>query len=148
MRVYDPFNSLVRLQEEIERAFERPFGFGPAVGISGRGAFPPVNVFQGQDGYVARFEVPGLGSDDVCVEAHGRSLTVSGKREPLAPAEGSLHRRETWSGEFSRSFQFPEDANPSRARAECRHGVLTVHVPLREEARPRRIEIRTSQEEK
>ena len=144
MRLYDPFNSLVRLQEEIERAFERPLGLAPAWGISGRGAFPPVNVFQGKEGYVARFEVPGLGSDNVSVEAHGRSLTVSGKREALAPAEGSLHRSETWSGEFSRSFQFPEDADPGRASAECKHGVLTVRVPQREETRSRRIAVQAS----
>ena len=100
-----------------------------------------MNVFRGKEGYVARFEVPGLAPEDLSIEAHGRTLTVSGKREPREPSDGSLHRRECWSGEFSRSLQFPEDADTSAARADCKNGVLTVHVPHRAEARARRIEV-------
>lgn len=135
---YDPWNGLQRLQKEIERAFDQPH-FGS--GLSGRGAFPPVNVFRGKEGYVARFEVPGLAPEDLSLEAHGRTLTIAGKREPNEPADGSLHRRECWSGEFSRSLQFPEDADTSQAAAECRNGVLTVNVPQREESKTRRIEV-------
>lgn len=142
MRVYDPFHALLRLQEEIERAFDRPLG--SAFGPSGGGAFPPVNVFRGQAGYVARFEVPGLAPGDVSIEAHGRTLRVSGKRVPREVRDGSLHRRECWSGEFARSVQFPEDADLSQASAECRHGVLTVRIPHRAEAQPRRIDVRAA----
>lgn len=142
MRLYDPFDALLRLQEEIERAFERP---GTAAwGLSGRGAFPPVNVFRGRDGYVARFEVPGLGPEALSIETQGRTLTVSGKREPREVADGGLHRRECWSGEFARSVQLPEDADLAAASAECRDGILTVRVPQREEARPRRIDVRVA----
>ncbi|MBW2235906.1 MAG: Hsp20/alpha crystallin family protein [Deltaproteobacteria bacterium] len=137
---YDPWNALQHLQTEIERAFEQPHGFG----LSGRGAFPPVNVFRGKDGYVARFEVPGLAPEDLSIETHGRTLTVSGKRETPEPAEGSIHRRECWTGEFSRSLQLPEDAATGNASAECKHGVLTVSIPHREEARPRRISVQAS----
>lgn len=135
---YDPWNGLQRLQKEIERAFDQPH-FG--AGLSGRGAFPPVNVFRGKDGYVARFEVPGLAPEDLSLEAHGRTLTVAGKREPNEASDGSLHRRECWSGEFSRSLQFPEDADTRQATSECRNGVLTVNVPQREESKTRRIEV-------
>jgi len=139
MRFYDPFDALLRLQEEIDRAFERP-----SAGLSGGGAFPPVNVFRGREGYVARFEVPGVGPENLSIETQGTTLTVSGKREPREAAEGSLHRRECWSGEFSRSVQLPEDADPTAAKASCRNGILTVEIPQREEARPRRIEVRAA----
>lgn len=142
MRLYDPFDALLRLQEEIERAFEGPGT--AAVGLSGRGAFPPVNVFRGGQGYVARFEVPGLGPEALTIETQGRTLTVSGKREPRVVTEGGLHRRECWSGEFSRSVQLPEDADVAAASAECRDGILTLRVPQREESRPRRIDVRTA----
>ena len=137
---YDPWNALQHLQAEIERAFDQPEGFG----LSGRGAFPPVNVFRGKDGYVARFEVPGLAPEDVSIETHGRTLTVSGKRETCEPAEGGMHRRECWAGEFSRSLQFPGDADTANTSAECKHGVLTLSIPHREEARPRRIRVQAS----
>jgi len=140
MRLYDPFDALLRLQEEIDRAFERPGR--PVAGLSGKGAFPPVNVFREKDGYLVRFEVPGVGPEDLSIENQGNTLTVNGKREPREMAGGSLHRRECWSGEFSRSVQLPEDADPGAASASCRNGILTVRVPQREEARPRRIEVR------
>lgn len=138
LQPYDPWNALLRLQGEIERAFDQPL---VGSGLSGRGAFPPVNVFRGKDGYVAHFEVPGLAPADLSIETRDRTLTVSGKREPREPSEGSLHRRECWSGEFSRSLQFPEDADTAHAKAECRNGVLTVRVPHREERKARRIEV-------
>jgi HSP20 family protein len=138
---YDPWNALTRLQEQLEGALDAPFG----VGLSGRGAFPPVNVFRGQDGYVARFEVPGLAPQDLSIEANGRNLLVSGKRAAaVEPSAGGVHRRECWRGEFSRSLQFPEDADVASASAECKHGVLTVRVPQRPEARPRRISVTAS----
>lgn len=136
----DPWNALLQLQRNIDRAQDRPFGQG----LSGRGAFPPVNVFRDEEGYVARFEVPGVASGDLNVEAQGRSLQVSGKRAPKEHAGGSVHRRECWSGEFSRSLQFPEDADTSRARAQCSNGILTVRVPQREEAKARRIAVNAS----
>lgn len=139
---YDPWNALLRLQEQLEGAFDA--SFGPSVGLSGRGAFPPVNVFRGADGYVARFEVPGLAPADLSIECNGRTLHVSGKRAPGEPSEGSIHRRECWRGEFSRSIQLPEDADLTQATAECRHGVLTVRIPHRPEARPRRISVTTA----
>jgi HSP20 family protein len=136
---YDPWNALARLQSDIERAFERP----PGLGLSGRGAFPPVNVFGGKTGYVLRFEVPGLAPEDLSLEIQGRTLTVGGKRRIDEPSDGSIHRRETWRGEFSRSLQLPEDADLTNAAAECRNGVLVVRVPQREEARPRRISVQS-----
>jgi len=142
MRFYDPFDALLRLQEEIDRAFERPGR--PTAGLTGGGAFPPVNVFRGREGYVARFEVPGVTPENLSIETQGTTLTLSGKREPREAAEGSLHRRECWSGEFSRSVQLPEDADPTAATASCRNGILTVEIPQREEARPRRIQVRAA----
>ncbi len=59
----DPFDGLLRLQKELQRAFDRPverWGWGR----SARGVFPPVNVFRKRDGYVVRLEVPAAASQD------------------------------------------------------------------------------------
>jgi HSP20 family molecular chaperone IbpA len=53
----DPFNALLRLQDALQGSSGRPFGWDPDV--SGRGVFPPVNVFSDENGYVVRLEVPG-----------------------------------------------------------------------------------------
>ena len=117
----DPFDGLFRLQP--------------------RAAGPPVNVYVKPDGWVVRVEVPGVAQESLSIEAEGRDLRISGKREPLAAADGSFLRRERWSGEFARSIQLPADLDGSRAEAGYRHGVLTVRIPRKEAALARQIPI-------
>jgi HSP20 family protein len=135
----DPFGGLARLQDALDRAFERPFGLD--LGPSGRGVFPPINVFRDEQGYVVKAEVPGFASEDLSVEGREQTLTVSGKPAP-EESKGSYHRRERRHAEFSRSIQLPADADPSAAQASYRHGVLSVRVPKHERAQPRRIQVK------
>lgn len=138
----NPFDGLLGLQREIERAFENPRGFD--LGLTGRGVFPAVNVFQDKDGYVVRVEVPGVPPDKISIENHGQTLTVSGARE-MNPVEGaSYHRRERDAGKFSRSLTLPNNLDLSAAQAHYKHGVLTIRVPLKEAAKPRQIEVQAA----
>ena len=141
-RSFDPVADLLRLQQEIDRMFENPFGLN--LGVSGRGVFPAVNIFQDKAGYVARLEVPGVAPDTLRVEAHGQVLAISGKRDLPAPASGSYHRRERSGGEFARSIQLPDDLDVGKAEAAYRNGVLTVRIPKRAEAQPRPITVQTA----
>jgi len=138
----DPMNGLLRLQREMERAFDRPLGLD--LGLSGRGVFPPVNVFSDAHGYVVRLEVPGVDPAGLTIESHGRTLTVSGKREFGGATGGSFHRRERSQGEFSRSIQLPQDLDLQAADATCKHGVLTIRVPKHEDAKPRHISVKAA----
>jgi len=134
---------LVALQRELDRVFETPnapFSFGRPI----RGVFPAVNVFDDRDAYIVRMEAPGVAPEDFGIESNGRTLTISGKRANK-PADGvSYHRRERESGSFSRSLQLPEDVDTGRAEASYKHGVLTVRVPKREEAKPRQITVQAA----
>ncbi len=139
---FDPVGGLLTLQRELERVFDKPFGFDP--GPSGRGVFPPVNVFADKDGYAVKVEIPGVAPENVEIQTEGRTLSISGKREVPPPTEGSFHRRERGTGQFSRSFQLPADVDTARAEASYKHGVLTVRVPKKEEAKPRQITIKAA----
>jgi HSP20 family protein len=138
----DPVGGLLDLQREIERVFEGSPGVD--FGLSGRGVFPPVNIFSDQDGYIVRVEIPGVAQDQLAVETHGRTLTIAGKREVAAPPGSGFHRRERGSGEFSRSLQLPDALDAARAEASYQLGILTVRVPKREEAKPRQIAVKTA----
>lgn len=138
----DPFDGLQRLQEQLERVFERPFGFDP--GLSGRGALPLVNVFREEGGLVVRAEVPGFAPEDLNIEGRDSRLVISGKRERSSPSEGSFHRRERWSGEFSRAIAVPSEFDVEKATASESHGVLTVTIPLREEVKSHQIKVEAS----
>jgi len=88
-------------------------------------------------------EVPGLSSEDLSIESQGQSLKFSSKRSSEGES-GTVHRNERWQGEFSRSVELPRELNPSKASAEYKNGVLSVHVPLRDEAKPQQINVRAS----
>lgn len=136
----DPMNALLNVQRELERVLDNPL-LGFDLGVSGRGVFPPVNVFSDPDGYVVRVEVPGVSIDQVSIEAQGNTFTITGKREMTGPQGAAFHRRERESGEFRRSIQMPRDVDVTRASASCKQGVLSIRVPRREEAKPRQITI-------
>jgi HSP20 family protein len=138
-RGLDPMDSLLRLQEDLGRTLFRPRGWD--LGPSGRGVHPPVNVFQDETGFVIHLEVPGYRPEDLSIESRDQTLILSGKRQDEAPESGSYHRRERRGGEFSRSLQLPREVDPALAEASCRNGILTVRVPMREEAKPRRIQV-------
>jgi HSP20 family protein len=139
---FDPVGGLLTLQRELERVFDKPFGFD--LGPSGRGVFPPVNVFSDKDGYVVKLEIPGVPPENVNIEAENRTLRISGTREIAPPAEGSFHRRERGAGQFARSFQLPADVDPARAEATYKHGILSVRIPKKDEAKPRQISVKAA----
>jgi HSP20 family protein len=138
----DPMNALMNLQRELDHAFDDRRGLD--LGLSGRGVFPAVNVFSDQDGYVVRMETPGVSSDQITIESHGRTLTISGKRESVGPQGGSFHRRERNNGQFSRSLQLPGDLELGRAEASYKNGMLTIRIPKKEEAKPHLITIKAA----
>jgi HSP20 family protein len=138
----DPVEALLALQRELAQTFEKPFGLD--LGPSGRGVYPPLNAFTERNGYVLRMEVPGVPPENLQIETQGRTLKVSGKRDLKVPEKGSFHRRECGSGEFARSLQLPADLDLSQARATCKHGILTVRIPKKEEAKPRQISIQAT----
>lgn len=136
---FDPFAGIAELQRELDRYLSNPTGFD--FGVSGRGVFPPVNVFGNDDGIVVRAEVPGITPESITLSIERRTLRVSGERTPVAPKNGSFHRRERSSGKFSRSLQLPADLDTEKATADCRNGVLTIRIPRAEASRPRTIAI-------
>lgn len=138
----DPVSGLLSLQRELERALENPFGLD--LGFSGRGVFPPVNIFSQSDGYVVRIEIPGVAPEDLHIETLGGTLSIKGKRERRGPEGASFHRCERAEGEFSRSLQLPDALDLMRTEAAYKNGVLTVRVPKKEEAKPRQITVKAA----
>jgi HSP20 family protein len=138
----DPVNALFNLQRELDHVSNNPQTTD--FGLSGRGVYPPINVFSDRDGYLVKMEVPGLNAEQLHIEAQGRTLTLSGKREVVAPQGGSFHRRERRGGEFSRSLQLPADLDLARAEASYTQGLLTVRIPKKEEAKPRQIAVKAA----
>jgi HSP20 family protein len=136
-----PFDSLSRLQEELDRFFGKPLG---TFGLSGANVFPPINAFSDPEGVVVRAEVPGIPADKLSVQVESGHLTISGERPAPDYSKTSVHRRERQFGRFSRTLQLPADVDPDQIHAECRNGVLTVRLGRRAAAKPRQITVQSA----
>ncbi len=120
------------LESEIDRLFETAFnGFG----ADATTRFP-VDLYEDKDNTYVRAELPGVTREDINVEMVDGYLTVSGARKTPA-ADGAGER----SFSFSRSVSVPEAVQADKVAASYENGVLTVTLPKREEAKPRKISV-------
>jgi HSP20 family protein len=105
-----------------------------------------VNLYETADGYVLTAELPGLEPKDVDLSIEGNRVTLRGERKIAVPddKQTSLHRRERQSGIFRRTVELPAQADPDKAQALYRNGVLWLRIPKAAEAQPRRITVQGS----
>jgi len=133
-----PFGGLFDLQNALESAFTSDwFGTRP----TGRGAFPPINVFREGDDYVAIIELPGVAREDLDIQVRDNQIRIAGKKTVQYEEGASLHRRERIGGSFDRSLALPIEVDADRVNAEYRDGILALHLPWAERAKPRSISI-------
>ena len=105
---------------------------------------PLVDVTEDESGITLVADLPGANRDTLSLNVDGDTLTIEA---PLALAElGDLQPlyAEVRSGRYRRSFTLSRELDSSRIDATLRDGVLTLRLPKLEQARPRRIEVRTA----
>ena len=137
----NPFSVMRRMTEEMDRAFQTS---NAANGGSALWA-PAVEVSQTDSQYVVRAELPGLKPEQVQIEVTEDGLVLSGERTFERDSEkGGVHRTEIRYGRFYRVVPLPAGANVDQAKAKFENGVLEVTLPLAEEAKPRRIQVESS----
>ena len=96
-----------------------------------------------KDGYVFRFDMPGVPKDAIHIDVEDNVLTVSSERNEAFTGDESktVYRREVVTGKLERSFRLPDDADAEKVTASYADGVLEVRVARAEAAQPRRIPI-------
>jgi HSP20 family protein len=87
-------------------------------------------------------EVPGVRPEDVDLHYEKGELVLHGKVRPRQEGRRAALLREYEEGDFYRAFAIHESIDAGRIEAECKNGVLTVHLPKVEAARPRQINVR------
>ena len=86
----------------------------------------------------------GMEMDDLELLIHGNELTIKGERKKPELKDASWRRRERGFGRFSRVLELPDDVDAEKVEAHFRNGVLLIELPKREEAKPRRIEVKAN----
>lgn len=102
---------------------------------NGYGSMPAVNIIEENDGFRIDVAAAGLSKADFKIDLNNDILTISAERKEEKNEEKQNYtRREFNFGTFSRSFQLNEDINQEAIKAEHNNGILTVHLPKKEES--------------
>ena len=114
--------------------------------FSGRpaSAFSPAfEVKETTDAFILKADLPGVAESDLDISVHNNVMTVSGSRQAEERKEGesyALYERQF--GSFSRSFSLPDMADGERIDAKLEHGVLTLSIGKKADAKPRKIAVK------
>jgi HSP20 family protein len=131
---------------EFQRLFEEFFGRGEGEEsgwLTGTWA-PPVDLFETDDAFMLKAELPGLTKDDIHIDVHERTLTLRGERKHETEVKRDhYHRQERAYGSFQRSFWLPTMVNVDNVQASFKDGVLELRLPKHEAAKPKHIPITT-----
>ena len=103
-------------------------------------ATPAVDIYENEAEILLHADLPGVLKDDISVHIDNGKLTLSGVRR--LEESGATAWREFGEAEYRRTFSVPQSIDINKVHAELRDGVLRLHLPKSEAARPRQIEIR------
>ncbi|UCF20768.1 MAG: Hsp20/alpha crystallin family protein [Gemmatimonadota bacterium] len=105
---------------------------------------PNVDIIEREDELTVLADMPGACDDDIDIRFENAGLTIFGRTTDRQPEETDYLSREFAVGDFVRSFQVSENIDIGRISAEYTDGVLTLHLPKTEKAKPRRISVKTA----
>jgi len=134
---WDPFTEIARLQDEMSRQAlhteRRTAGF-----------VPPVDIHEDKEAIYLKAELPGVKPEAVHLNVENNVLTLTGERKlEKDETKDNYHRVERSYGTFTRSFALPSNVASDQVQADMSDGILTVKIPKKAEAQPKRIEVKT-----
>ena len=103
---------------------------------------PLVDILEDKDELILVADLPGTRSDSIDINFDDGELTIQGQVEPRYNSDRQLLLAEYGLGDFYRTFRVSEQIDSGRIHATYADGVLTVHLPKVEAAKPRKIEVR------
>jgi HSP20 family protein len=125
---FDPFRDFDRLAAEV-------------LGTARTPSLMPMDCLRTGDQFVVRFDLPGIDANSLEVSAENQTLTVRAERTRRDPDGSTYLISERPSGTYSRQLVLGDGLAVDDIRADYRDGVLTLTIPVAEQAKPRKIEI-------
>lgn len=144
---WDPFRELEEMSDRLNRMITRP-GAGQTA-PQGKEVMtvadwaPTVDISETEAEYAIKAELPEVKKEDVKVTVEDGVLTLQGERKQEKEEKGKkYHRIERSYGRFVRSFTLPDSVDESKVKAEYTDGVLHLHLPKSEKAKPKQIDVK------
>ena len=126
----DPFRELDRLTQQV-------------FGTTARPAAMPMDAWKEGDEFVVEFDLPGVDPGSIDLDVERNLLTVKAERKPVTGEETEMLVAERPSGVFRRQLALGDTLDTGNVKASYDAGVLTLRIPVAEQAKPRKIEIET-----
>lgn len=142
LKSWDPFYDIAKTFEEFDRFFGSA---GSPIGLRSvpRGTFPPINIYSQDDKAILTAEIPGVDAKDIDLTVLGDCVTVKAERKETANKDERFYRRERPFGTFTRTVTLPDPVDPGSVKAAYKDGVLTVEMSKAEEAKAKKIKIKS-----
>jgi len=133
----DPFREFDRLTQQV---------FGNVAGTWSRPTAMPMDAYRSGDEFVVVFDLPGVSPDAIELDVERNVLTVKAERRPTTGGEDvEMQVAERPLGVFSRQLFLGDTLDADRIQASYDSGVLTLRIPVAEQAKPRKIAIASSE---
>jgi len=146
-----PFETFRELEQRMEDLMRYPFAglrrplSGWRVPTEELAWTPALEMYEKPDKLIVRLEVPGLKKEDIDVSFTGDTLTITGERKiENEVKDEDYYRCEFSYGKFSRSLTVPSAAKADKVEANYENGILEITLPKAEEAKPKKIAIKSS----
>jgi len=141
---WEPFREMSEMQDRIGRVLGDFYGRRGADDVMRRGAWiPPVDIYDnGKHQLIIKAELPDMKREDIQLTVDNNTLTINGEKKMDAELrDENCHRVERAYGSFTRSFSLPPTVDTGKVSADYKAGVLTITLPVREEAKPKQIQV-------
>lgn len=123
----DPFRDLDRFAQQV-------------LGTAARPAVMPMDAWREGEEFVVEFDLPGIDADSLDIDIERNVVTVRAERPAVDPNREML-ATERPRGVFSRQLVLGENLDTDRIQASYAEGVLSLHIPVAEKAKPRKIAV-------
>jgi len=135
---------LLQQLERVSQQMEHTLGLrgGSNIRSGAANAFPAINLGASPEQVDIYVFAAGMDPEKLDISLQQNLLSIAGERKADLPEDTQVYRQERFSGTFRRVVSLPEDVDPEKVDAVYRDGVLHITVKRREEARPRRIEVK------
>ena len=141
---WNPWREMPTLSGRLNRFFDDPFfNISHVADNSEMGMWNPVvDLYEKDDHFMIKAELPGVDKNDIKIDLKDRLLTLSGERSyDNEVKEENYYRRERSYGKFQRAFTLPADVDSDKIKAEYKDGVLQIEVPKPEEKKAKQVTI-------
>jgi len=143
----EPAREMLSLREAMDRLFEESFLRPGSFGVSdSASAMLPLDMYETENDVVVKAAIPGVKPEDIEVTVTGDLLSIKGEfraESEVKDEKRNYHRQERRYGSFCRQVTLPAGVNADACAADFENGVLTLTLPKVEEAKVKKVQIKS-----